>query len=275
MRSLDGRALTTQTKLTGFSLVRVAVALFCSCTGAVAQTTAQRDASALQFLMQAVQAAGGQTALAAIQDFTATGTVNQNWGVNPQQGQVTIKALGVWQFRIDSALPRGTWSFVVSDGAGEFVNPNGTKEPLPYHNVINSPYLTCPILKIITALSDQTMTVIDAGLVPFNGSQAHQVRIQQSLSSDPTGHLSKLSTQDYFFDPTTLSILQTKDFVHPDNDSRNRSFVHTVDFTNYTTVNGLNVPFSITETVDGQWHWRIQLTSIAFNSGLTTSDFSF
>jgi hypothetical protein len=44
-------------------------------------------------------------------------------------------------------------------------------------------------------------------------------------------------------------------------------------FSDYRAINGILVPFSITERVAGQTTWTIQLSQIAFNTGLGDTDF--
>lgn len=242
----------------------------------VAQQTVQRDASAIQFLAQAVQAAGGQSPLAAIQDFTALGTITQSSGVSsPQEGQVTIKALGLLQFRMDSAVPQGISSLIINNGRGEFIFPNGAKSDISYANVANMDALTLPAKKIAFALSSSSIAVLDMGLVQLRGIQVRQIRIQQTFPTDPTGVFSKLATQDFFFDPNTALILETQDYLQPDNAASSVPVLHVVDFAQYQTASGLVVPLSIAETVNGQMTWRVQLSSIVFDTGLSESDFEF
>ena len=241
----------------------------------VAEQTPQRDPSAISFLSQAVSAAGGATNLTAIQDFTGSGTITHYWGDAPEQGQLTVESRGLTQFRLDSNLPEGTWSFIVNDGAGELVVPSGIVTPIAYQNNVNTGAKVWPILKVNATLQDSTTTVLDMGLVSLGSGQAHQIRIQQNPQSDPTGLLSSLTKIDYFFDPSSLALLQTQDSLYPNNNAVNGAITHTVNLGNYQVVGGLLVPFSITESVANVQTWQIQLSSIIFNTGLSDSDFQF
>jgi hypothetical protein len=164
------------------------------------------------------------------------------------------------------------WSFIANNGTGEIAFPDGTARPIAYHNLLNLGSLTWPILKINTALQDQTTTLIDMGVVQFRSGQAREIQIQQNLQSDPTGLFSKLTKSNFFFDPSTLALLEVQDFEHPDNNANGGAMIHTTDFANYQTVNGLSVPFSVIEAISGQQTWQIQLTSVVLNTGLTDSD---
>jgi outer membrane lipoprotein-sorting protein len=241
----------------------------------IAQQTPQRDASALVFLSQAVSAAGSSTNLTAIQDFTASGTITLFWGTQPPQGQLTVKSRGPMQFRLDSSLPQGAWSWIANNGNGEVVLPNTQPVPIYAQNCVNSGMLTWPIVRANAALQDQTTTVIDMGLVQYGNGQARQIRTQRNLQFDPIGFLSKLTQTDLFFDPSTVTLIALQDVKHPDRDAVNTPRTHSVSYGNYQNVNGVMVPFSIMETVDGQKTWQIQVSSIAFNTGLTDADFQF
>lgn len=242
---------------------------------ATGQQSPRRDASAISFLTQVISAAGGTARIEEIQDYSASGVITHFWNDKPQQGQVTLKALGLLQFRIDSNVSNGSWSFIVHNGNGNLIEPDGTRHSIAYHNCINSGSLTWPILKINAALLDQSMMIIDLGRVQFQNVKARRIRIQQNFPSDPTGLFAKLSQTDYFFDPAQFVVVQTQDYRHPDDDAVNGSLVHTVDFASYRTIDGVLVPFSISELIGGQRTWQIQLNTLSFNSGLSDSDFQF
>jgi len=251
------------------------LALLLFASSALCQETPQRDASALSLLSQALTAAGG-SAIANVTDFTANGSITYSWG-DPVQGTATIKSRGLTQFRLDSQVPDGTWSFIVSNGAGVLNLPNGTSSSVPYQGTLNAGSLTMPIILISAAVGDTSVTVIDDGLVPLGSGQARQITVQQNLSttSDPNGLLSKTTKRDYFFDPSSFLLLQVQDTVYPFNDAVNGGVQRIIGMSNYQASNGVTVPFSISVSLDGQTLWSIQLTSINFNTGLSDSDFQF
>ena len=255
--------------------ISLCAVLFCTTTG-LCQSNPQRDASALSFLSQALTAAGGSAAIAGVTDFTANGSITYSWG-DPVQGTTTIKSRGLTQFRLDSEVPDGTWSFIVNNGAGVLNLPNGTSSAVPYQGTLNADSLTLPIILISAAVGDTSVTVIDGGLVPLGNGQARQITIQQNLSAsiDPNGQLSTTTKRDYFFDPVSSLLLQVQDTVYPNNDVVNGGVPRIIGFSGYQMSNGIYVPFSISVSLDGQTLWSIQLTSINFNSGLSDSDFQF
>jgi hypothetical protein len=220
-------------------------------------------------------AAGGNRAVGAIKDFTASGSITYSWANATVPGTATIKSRGKAQFRLDSQVPGGTWSMVVSNGAGILNLPDGTNMPIAYQNTHNVGNLTLPIVSIYTAFQDPTITVIDDGVVRFGSGQARQITIQQTLSSDSRGQFSKDSKRDYFFDPSSSQLLQVQDTVFPTNDVVHGGMQHILGFSNYRVFNGVSAPSSIVESISGQTTWNISITAITFNTGLTDADFRF
>jgi outer membrane lipoprotein-sorting protein len=241
------------------------------------QSKPQRDSSALSFLSQALGVSGGSAAIAGIADFTASGSITYSWGSESVQGSATIKGRGAEQFRIDSQVPDGTSSMIVSNGAGVLNLPDGTGNAIGYQNALNVGNLTLPIIAIYTATVDTSVSTIDDGVVPLGSGQAHQITIQQNLPStiDPTGQLSTNTKRDYFFDPSSLQLLQVHDTVASNNAAVNNGLQHIIGFSNYQMSNGILVPLSVSESVNGQTTWSVALTSVTFNTGLADSDFQF
>jgi len=107
-----------------------------------------------------------------------------------------------------------------------------------------------------------------------NGVQAQQIRIQPTFTSqdDPDGTFSLWGTVDYFIDASSFLLIKDQDtFYSPDNpaDTHNRETY----FTNYQALNGVVLPMSVSEQFSGQATWTLQITSVAFNTGLTSADF--
>lgn len=246
---------------------------FVSLPGAAQTVTAPSQAATV--LTQALNAGGGPQALGPIQDFSVTGTITYFWAGEPGQGSATVLGRAPDQFRLDANLPQGIRSYVVSHGVGSLKDPTGTVTLIPYHNTINVGVLTFPYLGIEARLNDPTSLFTDLGLVATDaGSQLHKAVVQRQFSpqSDPDGSVSQLTVTDYFLDPQTNLVSKVIDMTHPD-ETMTRSYPHEIDFQNYAIVNGVNVPMLVTEKVDGQTTWQLQLTSISFNVGLTDANF--
>jgi hypothetical protein len=236
--------------------------------------TPVRSVQAVSLLSQAVGTSGGLQTLAGIQDFVASGNITYFWADEPVVGNVTLRARGIGQFKLESTTPQGQLSWVTDGGAGSIRNLDRSVTTLSYQNAINLGSLTLPSLALVAALRDSTTAVSDLGLADVNGAKLEQIRVQRKANAaiDPNNMLSKMSTRDYFLDPATAQVVFIRDSMAAPYDS-SELYTHEVSFSDYRNSDGLLLPYSITEQIGGQRTWTIQLTSIAFNQGLSDADF--
>lgn len=233
-----------------------------------------RDQQAITVLSQALQSAGGLPTIATILDFKASGNVTYFWAGEEVAGTTTVKGRGVDQFRIDSAVSSGTYTLLVNNRSGQLKDIKGKTTPITFANAANKGNLIFPLAEIASRLQDTTVGVTYVGLTTFEGQQLHQVSTRRILTTD-TGRgqlLNTLTTRDFFIDPQTFQVVATLDKEHPEGKDQ-IEFPHMMFFSDYRPVNGILVPFSITERVAGQKTWTIQISQIAFNNGLGDIDF--
>jgi len=241
--------------------------------GQTTTSTVTRNPQALALLNQALNVAGGTSAVSMIQDFTATGNVTYYWD-EPVQGTVTVRGRGLHEFRVDAALPDGAHSWVVSSASSFQKNPNGTTSALPSQSTVKTPSATIPAIQLLAVIQDTSYSITDGGLVTHDGQQEHEVIVQKTfpLGSDPMDALSAITKTEFFIDPNALTVQSIDDTAYPINDAPG-SYPHEMQFSAYQTTNGVLVPFTITELIAGQQTETIQLTQINFNTGLTDADF--
>ncbi len=89
---------------------------------------------------------------------------------------------------------------------------------------------------------------------------------------DPNGALASFCITDYFLDPQTSLVMEVVDQTRAVGNPA-ESYAHEIDLGSYTAVNGVNVPMTVSESVDGQMIWQLQLSSVSFNVGLSDADF--
>ncbi len=237
---------------------------------------AQKDPQALSTINQALLVAGGTSAVGAITGYTATGNVTYNW--NPQvQGSVTVLGLGLNQYRIDANLPRGVRSSVVSFGQTTNKTEEGVLSQYPPTHPIPSsgefPYqasmlpggLMFPYEQLLAVVNSPRFNVSNKGTVQVDGNPAYDIHVQWIVAGTPD-LASEYHTRDFFVDASTSKLVMTQDTVP-------KHIIHVIRYSNYRAVNGVLVPFSITEEMGGQQTWAIQVSQITFNSGVQDSSF--
>lgn len=107
-----------------------------------------------------------------------------------------------------------------------------------------------------------------------NGTAVQHIQSYQYVSGDfPVPTPQQLSTMDFYLDATTLLPSAVIFNAHPDNDALT-NIITEIDWSGYQSVNGIQIPSHIQRYVNGQLLLDLSITSSAFNSGLSLSDFA-
>jgi len=238
--------------------------------------TPTRDPQALSMLQQCLTAAGGTQAISAIQDFTETGSITYFWADQQVNGSVTIRGLGLFDFRLDTNLPQGTRSWLVNGLQGTVKNANGSTKPISYADAVNQGGLTLPYLAIAAALNDSSVSISTVGTTTVKGRTGMIIQIRPTFATgdDPGGEVAKFNTKNYVIDSQTFLVLETQDTFWSE-DGRMLPTKHEVIFSNFKALNGISVPLSIVDTVGGQQTYSLELSVVTFNSGLAADVFQF
>jgi len=236
---------------------------------------AQRDPQALSVVTQALNAAGGQAALGGIQDVAGSGTITYYWAGDQVQGNVTVKGRGVAQFRLDATLPTGIRSIKANNGAGSVSEPDGTTTPIPFYQAVNmGSSFAFPVGKLLAALQDPSTNITYGGLLTRGGSQVYDIRIAGLQAPAPIASASptRLPMEEFFIDSTAFHIVSILSRAYA-KDGSLRTRPAEIQFSDYRTVKGILVPFSVTNLIDGQCTFTIQLAQVTLNNNLSDSDF--
>lgn len=229
-----------------------------------------RDPQAIMLLTQALSTAGGSV-LDSLHDFQGTGTITYYWAGQQVKGSATVRGKGPGQFRLDAALPSGERSWTVNNGLGSLRNPDGSVSEIPYHNAVNLGGLTVPFTRVSATMHDAALSVSYVGLQQVEGQQFHDIKVQKRLTPEAS---SREESADIFLDPKTFAIVGIQDKTHP-RQTMTVDIPHAVYFSDFRTVQGALVPFSVSEYVNNQRVWSLQLDNLEFNTGLTDADFQF
>jgi hypothetical protein len=256
------------------SLLFMSIGLFAQVQAPVAPPA--RDAQAIAILEKAIAAAGGTSRIVSLQDFAATGKIIYYWAGEEVKGTATIRGRGTDQFRLDADLPTGKRSWAVSRGAGSLKETDGSITPIPYHNAVALGTVTLAHAKLAAAVLDQSFRISYVGLQQVVDQQFHQIHISRQPISGQTANnaTTELGAIDIFIDPVSFMVVGIQDQTHP-KQTMAVDISHSIYFSDFRPINGMSIPFLVTERINGQRTWSLQLDQIAFNTGLLDTDFQF
>lgn len=233
------------------------------------------DPQAVSVVTQALIAAGGTNSINTINDYSATGNITHHL-TKDIQGSVSVRAHGLEQFRLDANLPTGLLSQII-DGELTVKTEDGQISK-PYYDAPFSPIrLVLPQVFLSNALNspvvgDSSGYVLSyKGVVQVDGRSAQDVQVQLVIPAegDPNGSFRTSHTVDFLIDSLTLQVVMTKELLTVVSE-------RVVRYSDYRNVNGVAVPFAISESTDGYLQsWLLQLDEVTFNVGLLDSDFKF
>lgn len=230
-------------------------------------TAVANDPQAVAILNQVIAKAGGATLVNGLQDFTGSGQITYD---EPESvsGGVTVRGTVNEQFRIDSNLPSGVEAEAITAGSMSTKNENGNVTSFYYQVPVCPERIIVPYFFLRAALNGINFAVTFKGTTALaNTSGVEQIEVKEVF---PNGALdqSEYRTVDLFIDPQTLVVVMMQDTIP-------NELTRQVSFSDFQTVGGLSVPFTITETIGETPNWTIQLSQIAFNTGLQDSAFNF
>ncbi len=233
-----------------------------------------RDSEAVSLLNQALSAAGGELAVGRIHDLVGAGDITYYWARKPVQGSVTLRSLGLHQFRLDANLADGLHSNVINGTSSFHKNPNGSTSALPSKNALKIASGMFPAFQLLAAIQDKSITASYAGLASYNGQQAFEIVVQKAFPADHDllGVRSKATKAHIYIDPNNFMVRGIRDTAYAKDEGSGEGS-REMRFSDYRVVDGVIAPFSIVEFIAGQRTTTIQLRQIVFDTGLTQADF--
>lgn len=240
---------------------------------------APQDPQAVSILNQVLSTAGGVTAITALGDYTATGSVTYHWDQDVQ-GTVTILGLGSAEIRFDANLPGGVRSMAIDGGQTTIKSEAGalthipsqlavipSSDAFPYQPPLFPASQILPYLQIVSALGAADYSIAYKGVTTLAGQSVYDVQIQLDPQGETTyDAMAKYHTIDLFIGTSNSQVVMSQDNVP-------KNITHQIQYSNYTADAGILVPLSIGETMSGQPTWNVQLTQFSFNTGLQESAF--
>ena len=256
-----------------FVLLLVLIAFAKSATGQQVTASSPQAAALLQKSLAALS--GGHP----LTDVTLSGTARLIAGSDDESGTVIVKALAGTGTRLDLTLPSGPRSEIRNTSyapiAGSWSGPDGVSHSIPYHNLLTDPGWA-PAFTFASMLSSQNAVITYLGPeTRYGQSVIHLSASQQfpAISGDVANLMQHLTKTDVYLDATTFLPAAIAFCTHPDNNA-NFDITIEIDFSNYTVVNGAQIPFHVQKFINNSLSLDLQADIAVLNSGLSASTFS-
>jgi len=237
-------------------------------------TAIVKDAQALTLAQQSLAAMGATQALA-FADSLATG---QAQIFKPDGTSITLpitkKSKGTTMVRTELQRPEGTQVRIMSNGAAVIQKANGSVRSLITNNTVAERVEHIPALSLLTEAANTNMEVKYVGPDSVNGQPADVISISYIPAAAQDPNLWRTMTRTLFYIDQTTKLVSKVQYQNFAENNTNLSDKVEVFFSNYQQVSGVSVPFQQSTYSDGQLLSTITLTSIAFNVGLTSTDFN-
>ncbi len=257
-------------KLLPKHLLYATLPIVCGFTLARAQgsstVVASKDPQAVAIVTQAIAAMG--PAVSTIQDSLTTATITYYDG---SSGALTIKTRGQL-LRHEIGLPNGSLVYVINP-VGSYMLNNGKRSALPLWATKYQLPEHIPALGRLIQFSLPNMQLNFVGQETINNQAVYHILLYALPTDATSATIEKMLSEFHFFvDASTYQIVKSRGYIFSPDAIENRSVVEN-SYSDYRSVNGITVPFHIVRTVSGQPYCEITLTNVAFNVGLSASDF--
>jgi hypothetical protein len=210
-----------------------------------------------------------------ISDVTLSGTAAWSNGTKSETASATLMAKGSGESRFDMTLSAGHRSEIRNDGSssalGEVLLSDGSVlQWSPQNCMVNAAWFF-PQLSVLAETANSSLIFSYVGQESRNGQAVQHIQSYQYASTN-TAAVQQWSTMDIYMD--AASLLPTAFVFNTFSTDGSQTIPVEVDFSNYQTVGGVQVPFRIQRYVAGNLGFDFSVASARFNTGLQDSLFA-
>jgi len=236
---------------------------------AAAQTSPQRDPQAVLLVQKTVLAMGG----VAPGDSTATGTITLVAGSENDSGTVTVLTRGVAQTAEELQMSEEGYRAVIYSAGSASLVKDSTNTPLRPELAATSQSPDFPLPLLVAALNNADFSFQYIGPETVDGASAYHLRFWDTYaSSAQLQGLADFTTRDVWISSTSGLPIRLEYDRREAGGSAPRIPMQ-VDYANYTNVQGVLYPFSITKSKNGTPWITITVQQVLLNTGLSDSNF--
>jgi hypothetical protein len=247
---------------------------------AFTQTTTTTATSNPQAVALATQALAALTGSVQISDVTLTGTATRTAGSDVETGTITLEALGTTNSRMDLAESGGTRSEIRNSVSGApqgwWVGLDGVSHTMANHNCLTDAVWFFPALSVLTQAASANVIASYVGQETRNGTSVQHLNFVGQTANVPASaspFLTSLTAEDLYLNSTSLLPVAVLFNTHPDSNAAGSIAVE-VDFSNYQSTSGIQVPLRIQELLNNSLLLDITIQTVTVNSGLTATQFA-
>jgi len=190
-----------------------------------------------------------------------------------------VKALASVGNRIDLALSSGTRSEIRNNSSvlptGSWSGPDGVSHPIADWNLVADPGWF-PTFTLASFAASPSALVTYVGQETKNDlSVIHLSALQQYLDRPPkvAVQMQRLSQVQIFLDASTLLPVALVFNTHAD-DNSNLDISVEMDFSDYHSVNGVQIPFHVQKLLNNGLFLDVQFENAVLNTGVSASSFT-
>lgn len=203
------------------------------------------------------------------QDLEGTGTLTFPAG---DAHSASLYLLRSAHSRLDIVMDSGTRSLRLRGSVGSFQDEHGNQGSLlPGTN--RAGIVAFPRVWFDAATSPLT-SLYDQGPYTGTGQTLHRITLEYSLSLSTSFFGGPTVATDLYFDPNTHLLLYSVDALSFSS-SPNQTFSRITSYGGYQAFNGVLIPSTIGQSLNGQLEWTLQLSQVTTDTNPPVSTFAF
>lgn len=235
---------------------------------AQARQRTQSSSSGTTWAMQAMAALTGGTQ---VNSVTESGSVMRTLGDDREPGTISMQSTGSMSSQITISTSAGDRSETRSwDGrrpSGQWTDLDGQSHPMAQFNCWTDAVWFFPALSLLSGYADPTLVFTDLGPQQYSGGSVEHIQVYRNyaaLPPDAQQIIQQLSTVDFYLDSQTALPVAIAFSTHG-NHNLNFDVPVAIVFSQYQSVGGVQVPFQVTELLNGSSLLQITVTSAVPN----------
>lgn len=228
----------------------------------------QKDSGAQTELVQYLTVMGGSSWTGMV------GTGQITYGTKDTTAySATLSILGNSSFRLDAQTASGPLSIRISGQHGTIQEADGKQSPIPANTAATGIFqFLQPLLANIPNISE---SLLDRGLTTVDEVSLHRVTVELSaVGLDLITGTKGITATDLYFDPASHLLIKSANSIQI-NGGHGHHFLRVITYGDYRKVGNMMVPFSYTQTLDGQKQWTLQLANVQLNPTFDSASFEF